>query len=100
LTILQIKNYIELEEKIQIDNRVVQYLATIKELEEQCESLKVEINNLKEEELARINKEFLLKDYCRRYGVTQDVIVSAITGEESAINILTSQIKEQRVMDT
>ena len=38
-----------------------------------------------------------MNDYERRYGVTQDVIVSAITGEDLAANILSSQIKEQRV---
>lgn len=97
LSIHQIKNYIQLEEKIQIDQRVVQYLETIKTLEEQCEHLRDELKKLKSDELRRLNKEFLLNDYSRRFGVSQDVIVSTITGEESAINVLTTQIKEQRV---
>ena len=75
----------------------MKYLSSIKELEIQTEILKKELEHLKKSELARINKAFLLDDYSRRFGVTQDVIVAAITGEENKIEIINNQLKEQRV---
>ena len=87
----------EIEEKIQIDRSVLNNLAIIKTLGSQAECLKNEVEQLKKSELARINKEFLLNDYARRYGITQEIIVTIISGEDHAREIFINQMKEQRV---
>ena len=55
------------------------------------------MHNLRTNELKRINKEFLINDYTRRFKITQESVISALIGEdltESEYNILK---KEQNV---
>ena len=69
----------------------------IKKLEKSEEEITKEMHNLRTNELNRINKEFLINDYTRRFKITQESVISALIGEdltESEYNILK---KEQNV---
>ena len=69
----------------------------IKKLEKSEEEITKEMHNLRTNELKRINKEFLINDYTRRFKITQESVISALIGEdltESEYNILK---KEQNV---
>jgi hypothetical protein len=53
--------------------------------------------NLKRKELERINREFLVNSYERRYGVKLENIVAVIVGEDYVKNEMERQYREQKV---
>jgi hypothetical protein len=75
-------------------NRIIEY---VKEMENAFSNHKKEMYAMKRRELERINKEFLVKCYQRKYNITQDVIVSVIVGEDHVNSEMGRQYKEQKV---
>ena len=47
----------------------------------------------KQIELERLGKEFLLNNYMRRFKVHQEVVLSAIVGEDKAKETMSIQVK-------
>lgn len=70
----------------------------INENEKIYRNCKKEIQTKKREELSRISKEFLTNDFERRYNVSQDIVVSAICGEDNLNQELSRLIREQKVI--
>lgn len=54
----------------------------LEKLEAYYIKLNKEINLMRKRELNRINKEFYLNDYSRRYGIKQEIINSEVIGQE------------------
>lgn len=72
-------------------------MAKIQEYEKIYTNYISEIQTQKKRELNRISKEFLTNDYQRRYNVRQEVVVSAICGEDNMNSEYTRLIREQKV---
>jgi len=51
---------------------------------------------MKKSELDRINKEYLINDYERRFKVPHEVIISALIGEDNTSNEYARQKREQK----
>jgi hypothetical protein len=80
-----------------LDVETLKIVELFKEMETKHNDLKKEIYNMKRKELERINKEFLVNEYERRYNVGQEVIVSVIVGEDHVNSEMNRQVKEQKV---
>lgn len=72
-------------------------MAKINENEKIYFNSKKEIQVQKRAELSRISKEFLTNDFERRYNVSQDIVVSAICGEDNMNQELSRLTREQKV---
>jgi len=59
----------------------MEYIQTVKELEAEYKSVQTIMQNMKKSELDRINKEYLINDYERRFKVPHEVIISALMGK-------------------
>ena len=79
-----------------IDEEALKYITNIKALEKELAKIKEELNAMKRKELNRINKEFLLNDYKRRFGISEETIVSAIIGEDLAGTEFLRLMREQK----
>lgn len=86
-----------LEKKKIVDEELLMLMSKITEYEKVYSTCKKEIQLQKRAELSRISKEFLTNDFERRYGVTQDVVVSAICGEDNMNQELSRVMREQKV---
>jgi len=73
-------------------------MSKIEEYEKTYNFYKAEITKQKINELNRINKEFLTNDYNRRYGVSQQILVSAICGEDNMSQEYSRMMREQKVI--
>ena len=80
-----------------MDERSLEMMNQIKNLESEYENKKREFNEFKRKELNRIAHEFLLNDYERRYNIKQEIMVSAITGEDKRNSEMLRQNKQQKV---
>jgi hypothetical protein len=92
-----IDNFILDHPKNILSDESTKIIKEIKKLEKSEEEITKEMHNLRTNELNRINKEFLINDYTRRFKITQESVISALIGEdltESEYNILK---KEQNV---
>ena len=69
----------------------------ILELQKEEEKVRIKIKNLKINELNRINKEFLLNDYERRFEVNLEKIISVLMGEEFISKEFSLKLTKQRV---
>ena len=97
LSFKKISKIIDSNEKNKIDNEALKYLNQIKSVEKELSDLKTELILMKNNELKRINKEFLINDYNRRFNVNQETVLSAIMGEDTASTELIRQLREQKV---
>ena len=68
----------------------------LKEIEKISEIKKKEMENIKNREMSRINKEFLVYDYERRFNVKKQKVLSALVGVENSHIEFAKQYKEQR----
>jgi hypothetical protein len=66
-------------------------------LDRQYDKIKREIASAKNEELERISKEFLMKDYERRFSISIDQVISALIGEDQTAAEFAHQGRLQRV---
>jgi hypothetical protein len=73
-------------------------MAKINENENIYDKCRKEIQTLKKIELSRISKEFLTNDFERRYNVSQDIVVSAICGEDNMNTELLRLRREEKVI--
>ena len=69
----------------------------ILELQKEEEKVRIKIKNLKINELNRINIEFLLNDYERRFEVNLEKIISVLMGEEFISKEFSLKLTKQRV---
>jgi hypothetical protein len=72
-------------------------MSKISDYEKTYDFYKSEIQKQKINEINRINKEFLTNDYNRRYGVNQQVLVSAVCGEDNMSQEYSRMMREQKV---
>ena len=85
--------------KFKIDDESFKFIQKIRDLEKQHQEIKEELNEMKQKELKRINKDFLINDYKRRFNVSQETVISAIIGEDNAANELIKQKRDQKVLN-
>ncbi|CDW80296.1 UNKNOWN [Stylonychia lemnae] len=64
-------------------------------LEKRYSGLKTKMRRLKQEALERIGKEFMLNNYQKRFKINQEVVLSAIVGEDKAKETMSKQLKKQ-----
>lgn len=65
----------------------------INSLEKRYNGLKQKMRRMKQEALERIGKEFMLNNYQKRFKVHQEVVLSAIVGEDKAKETMSKQLK-------
>lgn len=96
-TILFQLNQLSKEEKktVVANNRRANSLET-QELEDYYIKLNKEINAMKRKELYRINKEFYLNDYGKRYNIKQEIVISVLVGQEMAYTEMKRAKNEQK----
>ena len=80
-----------------LDEELLMLMSKISENEKIYENCRKEIISQKRIELSRISKEFLTNDFEKRYSVTQDIVVSAICGEDNMNQELSKVMREQKV---
>jgi hypothetical protein len=80
-----------------LNENIVELISKINELEKVYEKYKKELLTIRRNELNRLNKEYLVNDYERRFGVPLDIIISAIAGEDNKNSELSKQQREQKV---
>lgn len=68
--------------KTSLDEETIVSIKFINMIEKQSEKLRKEINQMKNDELERVSKEFLMNDYERRFSITLDQVISALIGED------------------
>ena len=85
-----LKNYEEPDEHMKI------YMRRLKEIERISVLKRNEMENIKMREMLRINKEFLMFDYERRFNVKKLKLLTALVGIENAHVEFGKQNKEQR----
>ena len=72
----------------------------MKDLENKLEEKKKELKQIQQNELDRINKEFLINDYARRFNIDQQSLISAIIGQDFATNEYSKKLREQKVLES
>lgn len=84
LSLSQISNVVDLYDKemININKEVKKYMRQIQDKKFQIKVAQVRIDQIKKKEIERINREYLVNDYERRYGVPIMAIISVIIGED------------------
>jgi uncharacterized protein with von Willebrand factor type A (vWA) domain len=70
----------------------------LKELDKSLEIIHKEIEDIKNKELKRISNEFLTNEYGRRFGVSEENVISAMIGEENVYEEYGKFIREQKVL--
>ena len=101
LTIGQINKILDESRKVmKIDEDSLLYLKAIKILEAEEVQATKEINHMHKKELQRINSEFLMNDYERRFNITQEEVLSALIGEDLTPIEYHRQLREQKVTYT
>ena len=83
--------------KSRIDEDTITSLKFIGLLEKQSEKIKKELFQMKNSELERILKEFLMHDYERRFSTTLDMVISALIGEDQTAAEFAHQSRLQKV---
>jgi hypothetical protein len=76
----------------------MEMFSKLKELENNLKLIHKEIEEIKNKELKRISNEFLTNEYGRRFGVSEENVISAMIGEENAYEEYGKFIKEQKVL--
>ena len=77
-----------------INKELLELYNTRKEVEDNYVVLKNEIENMVKNELERLSKCFYTEDYCSKYNIDQNSVISAIIGEEKSRNEISKQKKE------
>jgi hypothetical protein len=91
------QTYENLQNREPIDPETLKIVNRLENTEILFNNHKKTMLNLKRKELERINKEFLVNNYERRYGVKLEDIVSVIVGEDHVKNEMERQYKDQKV---
>jgi len=77
-----------------INKELLELYNTRKEAENNYLILKNDIENMVKNELERLSKCFYTEDYCSKYNIDQNSVISAIIGEEKSRNEMSKQKKE------
>ncbi len=67
-------------------------------MQETKELIRNYMTKLKDKEILRICKEFMVNDYARRFKISQKRLFSALVGEDEAISLLSRLSYEQKVI--
>lgn len=84
-------------EKTDVDPKTKHFIDNLKSLEDKLEVKKKELKALQQIELDRLNKEFLVNDYARRFKIDQETLIATIIGKDSASNEYSKKLREQKV---
>lgn len=95
ITLNEVQKVIGTHEQ-KIDPQALEVLGHIKIVNDTIQKFKSEMDILKRNELDRLNKEFYRNNYQRRFGVSQEVVISAIVGEDFLLHELFREKKQQK----
>jgi hypothetical protein len=87
-----------LQNREPIDAETLKIVSRLEKAEALYNNHKKTMLALKRKELERVNREFLINNYERRFGVKLDDIVSVIVGEDHVKNEMERQYKDQKVI--
>ena len=87
----------EILDNTQNDHKSKVFIKKLKELERNLEEKKKELKHLQRSELDRLNKEFLVNDYGRRFNIDQQTLISAVIGQDNASSEYSKKLREQKV---
>ena len=87
-----------LDRKTDLDSETKNNYNTLSQLQETRDSIKKELNVLKDRQLARMCTEFLVNDYERRFLVSQKKLFSALVGEDQAHHEISRLKYEHKVI--
>lgn len=90
-----IKNFFATKNAFREDYETEQLVKYVEELENLNKELTIDLYRMKEDEIKRIAKEFLLNDYERIYRVEIHTIISTIVGESHVFNEMKKYIDEK-----
>lgn len=79
------------------DKETITLVSEMKENEAKLTDMQNYLTELKNNELSRINFEFLRRDYQRRFNINHEEIVSIIVGEDSITDEVSKLRREQKV---
>jgi len=80
-----------------IDIESIDLVKEMKENEKKFDEKQKILEDLKKNELDRINFEFLKMDYARRFNISHEEIISILLGENNAFNEISKIKREQDV---
>lgn len=83
------------EEFGKIDKDTKYLMKYVKELEDIVSTIKLDMEKLKDREIARISKEFLINDYERRFKINIETVMSAIVGHNNTLLEMKKIFKER-----
>lgn len=95
ITLLEVEKVLKKNDQI-IDRESLDLLGKIKLLDKTIQDFKEGMKAKKKEELDRINIEFFKNNYQRRFGVSQEMVISAIIGEDFMAHELFREKKKQK----
>ena len=95
ITLNEVQKVIGTQEQ-KIEQKALELLGRIKIVNDTIQQFKREMEFLKRNELDRLNKEFYRNNYQRRFGVSQEVVISAIVGEDFLLHELFREKKQQK----
>ena len=89
-----LENLYKNKNKKAINKELLELYNTRKEVENNYLIIKNDIENMVKKELERLSKCFYTEDYCSKYNIDQNSVISAIIGEEKSRNEMYKQKKE------
>ena len=95
ITLYEVEKVLQKNDQI-IDQESLDLLGKIKLLDKTIKEFKEGMDARKKEELDRLNSEFFKNNYQRRFGVSQEIVISAIIGEDFMIHELFREKKKQK----
>lgn len=89
-----------LNEKENLEPESIKLINSLNYWEDKQKKIHHFIDKIRKYEMNRIFKEFLVNDYARRFNTTKRIVLSALLGEENVNYELSSQDREQKVINT
>jgi len=65
-----------------LDSSLIFFMNTLKMLETKLDEIKNEIKSMRKNELTRIFREMVINNYKRRFNTTEEIVISALVGED------------------
>jgi len=92
----EIKNYFTKKDENELDYDTKMLISYVEDLESISKQIESDINIMKNKEMERIVKEFLINDYERTHRVNIDVIFSTLVGQRQVYDLMKYYLDEKK----